>query len=175
VNKIVRYTDIPRYIFILLILFSIILRYRINPLTCILYVVLFVVAVLNDHIRYKYLYDNDKKFLISLIFSMCISICLCILVRGYTGICVGGMISYPAEAALVSEMSNESERGTAYGMYKFAIGIGGIIGPLIGVSIYQYLSKDVVFYIQGAALIIICVLIGIVLKNKNEKETIIVK
>lgn len=85
----------------------------------------------------------------------------------YTMICVGGMISYPAEAALVSEMCDESQRGAAYGMYKFAIGIGGIIGPLIGVFIYQYLSKDIVFYIQGAALIIICVLIDIVLKNPS--------
>lgn len=83
-NRIVGYTDVPRYTFILLILFSIILRYRANPLMCMLYIALFAGAILNDHIRYEYLYSNHKKFMISLIFSMGIGTCLSVLAGGYT-------------------------------------------------------------------------------------------
>ncbi|MCM1989447.1 MFS transporter [Oceanirhabdus seepicola] len=88
----------------------------------------------------------------------------------YTVTCIGGMLSGPAQKALVSEMTGENQRGKAYGLYSFAAGIGGIIGPLAGTAIYQYVSSDMVFYIQGAILIVCCILIGTLFRVNRKKD-----
>ncbi len=88
----------------------------------------------------------------------------------YTITCIGGMLSGPAQKALVSEMTGGNNRGKAYGLYSFAAGIGGIIGPLAGTAVYQYVSSDMVFYIQGAVLIVCCILIGSLFKSNSKKN-----
>ncbi|WBW96728.1 MFS transporter [Oceanirhabdus sp. W0125-5] len=92
----------------------------------------------------------------------------------YTITCIGGMLSGPAQKALVSEMTGGNQRGKAYGLYSFAVGIGGIIGPLAGTAIYQYVSSDMAFYLQGAVLIICCILIGMLFSINRKKGTDVV-
>lgn len=86
----------------------------------------------------------------------------------YTLITAAGLISIPAQRALVSEITGDNNRGKAYGLYHLAIGIGGIIGPLIGGAIYQYINKDIVFYIEGIGLVITVMLITFFIRKDSE-------
>lgn len=85
----------------------------------------------------------------------------------YTLITASGMMSVPAQRALVSEITGDSNRGRSYGLYHLIVGLGGIIGPLIGGSIYQYINKDIVFFIEAAGLLIAIVCIGFFIKIDN--------
>lgn len=67
----------------------------------------------------------------------------------YTIIIASALMSVPAQRALVSEITGDKSRGRNYGLYHLALGLGGVIGPLIGSGIYEYINKDLVFYIEG--------------------------
>lgn len=88
----------------------------------------------------------------------------------YTLIALSELISSPAESALVAEITGGNHRGKAYGNYRFATGIGGIIGPLLGTVVYQYLGKGTIFYIEGVSLVIAAIAIGLVIKDKKVKN-----
>ncbi len=82
----------------------------------------------------------------------------------YTIIIASGLMSVPAQRALVSEITGENNRGKNYGLYHLALGLGGVAGPLIGSSIYQYINKDLVFYIEGIGLLATVVFIVLFIK-----------
>lgn len=82
----------------------------------------------------------------------------------YTLITATGLMSIPAQRALVSEITGDNNRGRAYGLYHLALGLGGIIGPLIGSGIYQYINKDIVFFIEGIGLLITIILITLFIR-----------
>lgn len=82
---------------------------------------------------------------------------------------VAGLISSPAESAMVSEITGGNHSGRAYGSYRLATGIGGIIGPLVGTAVYQYLGKGTIFYIEGFALLAAAIAVGLAIHDRNEK------
>ncbi|WP_236909453.1 MFS transporter [Clostridium sp. Cult3] len=75
-----------------------------------------------------------------------------------TLIAISTMFYGPAQSALVIDIVGENQRGKAYGKYKLALGMGGIIGPIVGTYIYEHLGNTMVFYIKGILLIGICIL-----------------
>lgn len=85
----------------------------------------------------------------------------------YALVALAGFVSSPAESALVAEITGGSNTGKAYGNYRLATGIGGIIGPLIGSTVYQYLGKGTIFYIEGVALLFAAAAIGMIIKDKS--------
>lgn len=96
----------------------------------------------------------------------------------YTFISIGQMLGYTAKTAVVLELTGELKRGSNYGIYHLAIGIGGIIGPLLGGYIYQHINEQLVFYLQGFVLITTAVLAYTILDRKSKsymKDKLFVK
>lgn len=87
----------------------------------------------------------------------------------HTLIVIVSMFYGPAQSALIIDFVGENQRGQSYGMYNFAIGIGGIFGPIIGAYIYQYLGNSIIFYTQGISLIIF-ILAFLFIQTKGRKR-----
>ena len=65
---------------------------------------------------------------------------------------IGLSAATPAEAALVADLAGENVRGTGYGLYMFASGLGFTVGPLIGGWLYDAAGHPVPFYVNGVLL-----------------------
>jgi MFS family permease len=62
-------------------------------------------------------------------------------------------ISEPAETSLVAELTGGSRLGRSYGMYEMAGQIGFTVGPLLGGLLYDAVTRQTPFYINGVVLI----------------------
>ncbi len=76
----------------------------------------------------------------------------------------------PAEAAFVADLTGENVRGTGYGLYMFASGIGLTLGPLLGGWLYDAAGHAVPFYVNGILLFLGAVLV-LWLLNRRGKES----
>jgi len=65
----------------------------------------------------------------------------------------------PAEGALVADITGGAQRGTAYGLYSFAIGTGATLGPLLGGWAYDRLDPTAPFYLNAIILPISALLV----------------
>ncbi len=77
----------------------------------------------------------------------------------YTLIATVDMFYSPAFSSLIMDFVGENKRGKSYGLYSFASGIGATIGPVVGSYIYEKIGNDIVFYIKGALLIVMVMII----------------
>ncbi len=71
-NKFAKYNDFFRNGLLIFIVISLILNYKTTPSIAILYGGIFLAAILNDNLRYSKWFNNKKKFMISLITSLCL-------------------------------------------------------------------------------------------------------
>jgi MFS family permease len=67
---------------------------------------------------------------------------------------VGISAAAPAEAALVADLAGQNVRGTGYGIYMFASGLGFTVGPVIGGWLYDATGHALPFYANGVILFI---------------------
>ena len=88
----------------------------------------------------------------------------------HTIIYVFSMIEGPAESALVIDVVGENRRGKSYGKYKFAVGMGGIFGPLAGSYIYEKIGSEIVFYFKGILIIMLCLFTAIYFRTMKRKR-----
>lgn len=88
----------------------------------------------------------------------------------YTGLSIGGMLGGPARMSLVTELTGGINRGKSYGYYSTAIGLGGVIGPLIGASIYQYVGYASLFYTQGITILASLIIISLILREASSSQ-----
>ena len=65
-------------------------------------------------------------------------------------VCISAAV--PAEGALVADITGGAQRGTAYGLYSFAIGTGATLGPLLGGWAYDQLDPTAPFYLNAIIL-----------------------
>jgi MFS family permease len=65
---------------------------------------------------------------------------------------IGFSAAAPAEGALVADLTGKNVRGTGYGLYTFASGLGLTLGPLLGGWLYDVAGHAVPFYVNGCAL-----------------------
>ena len=65
----------------------------------------------------------------------------------------------PAQSALVVDIVGDNQRGKSYGKYKFALGIGGMLGSMLGAFVYEQIGNAIVFYIKGIMLISLSMLV----------------
>lgn len=89
----------------------------------------------------------------------------------YSFFSASAMLRFPAQTALVTEITGNRKRGKNYGLYCFATGLGGIIGPILGSSIYQHLGNEIIFYVQGGTLLIVAMVISSFLRSKQLKSS----
>jgi len=74
----------------------------------------------------------------------------------HTIMSIFSILKSPAESGLVMDIVGENQRGKNYGKYKFAIGIGGMLGPVAGGYIYENLGSEAGFHIKGIMAVLLC-------------------
>ena len=67
---------------------------------------------------------------------------------------VGWATASPAEDALVSDLADKDQRGRVIGAKEAAAGFGAALGPLVGGMIYEYITQEATFIINGLLLLI---------------------
>jgi len=92
----------------------------------------------------------------------------------HTLISVFSILEGPAESALVIDIVGENQRGKSYGKYKFAVGIGGMLGPIVGGYIYENLGSETGFYIKGIMAVVLCIF-AIYYFNRIRQKDLIIK
>ena len=75
---------------------------------------------------------------------------------------VGLVMATPAEEALVADLTDRNVRGTSYGLYTLAVGLGASIGPLLGGWLYDTAGHAAPFYLN-AAVLFVCATLTLVL------------
>lgn len=83
---------------------------------------------------------------------------------------VGFSAASPAEGALVADLTGKNVRGTGYGMYTFASGLGFTLGPLLGGWLYDAAGHAVPFYANGVALFIGAILVLWLLRGAGQRS-----
>jgi MFS family permease len=58
----------------------------------------------------------------------------------------------PAEQALVADLTDNDQRGRAFGLYALASGLGATVGPLAGGWLYESLGPRGPFFANGVVL-----------------------
>lgn len=86
----------------------------------------------------------------------------------YTLLSIGGMLVSPAMMSLVTELTGGKNSGINYGYYSLAGGIGGVIGPLLGAFIYQFVGFTALFNLYGLTILISLGLTCLVLSNQEQ-------
>jgi len=121
-------------------------------------------------------YSREKMFILSIL-AMGILYLFVPTVKSYgfflvvhTLISIFSMLGGPAESALVMDIVGENQRGKSYGKYKFAVGIGGMLGPLAGGYIYENIGSEVGFYIKGILVVMLCIFAIYYFKDIEQKS-----
>jgi MFS transporter, DHA1 family, multidrug resistance protein len=83
---------------------------------------------------------------------------------------VGLSAASPAQGALVADLTGKNVRGTGYGLYTLASGLGLILGPLLGGWLYDAAGHAVPFYVNGITLFIGAALVLWLLGGTREKS-----
>jgi len=121
-------------------------------------------------------HSREKMFIISILFTGILYILLPV-VKSYvyflivhTLISIFLMVEGPVESALVIDVVGENQRGKSYGKYKFAIGMGNMLGPIAGSYIYENIGSKIVFYAKGMLIIILCIFSVVYFNRIRHKE-----
>ncbi|MGE5465073.1 MAG: MFS transporter [Syntrophothermus sp.] len=74
----------------------------------------------------------------------------------------------PAQGALVADLTGKNVRGTGYGLYTLASGLGFVLGPLLGGWLYDASGHAIPFYVNGIALFVGAFLVVLLLGGTRE-------
>lgn len=77
----------------------------------------------------------------------------------------------PAEQTIIFDMIGTNQRGTGYGVYMFATGIGSIGGPIIGGLLYDKFSHTAPFIVCGIILVL-CSVLTLLMFGSNIRSNI---
>jgi MFS family permease len=76
----------------------------------------------------------------------------------------------PAEQALVADMSGGDKRGTAFGLYTFALSMGQVVGPLLGTQLYERVDPSAPFYVNTIVLWIGALLVALLIRDPHQRQ-----
>ena len=76
----------------------------------------------------------------------------------YVLFAVGWATASPAEDALVSDLAEPDQRGRFMGAKEAAAGVGAALGPLGGGFIFEHVSQEATFVVNGLLLLCTAVL-----------------
>ena len=83
---------------------------------------------------------------------------------------ISGAIVFPAASALVSDVTDESERTMAYSIYRIMSNVGWAIGPLTGAFVYDY-GMYIIFIILAVTNILQFIVIFFYISRKKRKSS----
>jgi MFS family permease len=66
---------------------------------------------------------------------------------------LGLTAALPPQKALISDLTQGTQRGTGYGLYTFATSLGAAVGPLLGGWLYEVTGHSIPFFLTGIALL----------------------
>jgi DHA1 family multidrug resistance protein-like MFS transporter len=73
----------------------------------------------------------------------------------------------PAQEALVADHSEAEARGTGYGLYTLASGLGATIGPVLGGWVYDARGHAMPFYLNAAILVVGALLVLALVRERR--------
>ena len=73
----------------------------------------------------------------------------------------------PAEQALVADMTGGDNRGTAFGVYTFALSMGQVVGPFIGTQLYDNVSVSAPFYVNTVVLWLGALMMALLIRDPH--------
>jgi MFS family permease len=77
----------------------------------------------------------------------------------YTLFSAGWATASPAEDALLGDLASKHERGRIFGIKEAAASLGAALGPLTGGAVYEYLSAELTFVLNGVLLLVTAALV----------------
>jgi DHA1 family multidrug resistance protein B-like MFS transporter len=83
---------------------------------------------------------------------------------------ISGAIVFPAASALVSDVTEESERTMAYSIYRIMSNVGWAIGPLTGAFVYDY-GMYIIFIILSITNVLQFIVILFYISRKKKKSS----
>jgi len=66
---------------------------------------------------------------------------------------LGLAAALPSQKALISDLTEETTRGTGYGLYTCATSLGSAVGPLLGGWVYDTWGHTTPFVLTGVILL----------------------
>lgn len=79
---------------------------------------------------------------------------------------VGIVIASPAEESFAADLAGKNARGSAYGLYLFAVSIGSAVGPLLGGFLYDSFGHAVPFCLNGFLLLLNALFALLLFRNR---------
>ncbi|HLF29380.1 MAG TPA: MFS transporter [Anaerolineae bacterium] len=93
------------------------------------------------------------------------------LIALWMGEAVGFSAATPAEQALVADISG-GRRGTAFGVYTFALSMGQVLGPLIGGQLYERVAPSTPFYVNTAVLWLGALMMALLIRDPHRRQPV---
>jgi MFS family permease len=66
---------------------------------------------------------------------------------------LGLVAALPPQKALISDLTEETTRGTGYGLHTFATSLGSAVGPVVGGRVYETWGHTTPFVLTGVTLL----------------------
>jgi DHA1 family multidrug resistance protein-like MFS transporter len=80
---------------------------------------------------------------------------------------LGLAAALPPQKALISDLTEDTARGTGYGLHTFATSLGSAVGPLIGGWVYDTYSHTTPFRLTGLILLASLVWVSLLLRGHS--------
>jgi MFS family permease len=78
----------------------------------------------------------------------------------------------PAEQALVADISGGDKRGTAFGVYTFALSMGQVLGPLVGGQLYVNVAPSAPFYANTIVLWLGALMMMLLIQDPHRRQLV---
>jgi MFS transporter, DHA1 family, multidrug resistance protein len=80
---------------------------------------------------------------------------------------LGLAAALPPQKALISALTAETTRGTAYGLHTFATSLGSVVGPVVGGWIYETWGHTTPFRLTGLILLASLAWVPLLLRGQS--------
>jgi DHA1 family tetracycline resistance protein-like MFS transporter len=80
---------------------------------------------------------------------------------------LGLAAALPPQKALISDLTEDTTRGTGYGLHTFATSLGSAVGPLVGGWVYDTHSHTAPFMLTGLVFLASLIWVSLLLRGQS--------